>query len=191
MSSKKGILFVVSGPSGAGKGTVLKQLFKLDSSLYYSVSVTTRAPRNNEKEAINYYFLSKDNFRKMINEDRLLEYTEFCDNYYGTPIDNVDKKLNEGIDVILEIEVNGAKQVKEKRPESILIFIMPPSVDELKQRLVGRNTESEEIISQRLKEAEIEMKQVAKYDYLVVNDFFKRAAVKLFDIIKLERQNKL
>lgn len=190
MSSKKGLLFVISGPSGAGKGTVLKELFKLDSSLSYSVSATTRVPRDAEIEGINYYFLTRENFCKMINEGQLLEYTEFCGNFYGTPLETVENKLNNGIDVILEIEVNGAKQVKNKRPESILVFIMPPSVDELKNRLIGRNTETKDKIKQRLKEAETEMRQVAKYDYLVVNDTVERAADELLDIIKLERQNR-
>jgi guanylate kinase len=188
MRSRKGLLFVISGPSGAGKGTVLKELFKRDKELFYSVSATTRQPRNLEAEGINYYFKSKEQFLEMIENKKLLEYTEFCGNYYGTPADEVNKKLDAGLDVILEIEVDGAKQVKKLREDSILVFIMPPSVDELKNRLIGRNTETDEKISLRLQEAATEMEQVAKYDYIVVNDIVEKAAETLLRIIKAERE---
>ena len=188
MSNKKGLLFVVSGPSGAGKGTVLKEVFKKDDNLFYSVSATTRLPRNQELEAINYFFKTKEQFFNMLQQNKLLEYTEFCGNYYGTPIEEVDKMLNNGLDVVLEIEVQGAKQVKNIRNDCILIFIMPPSVDELKQRLVGRNTESDDKVNLRLIEAQNEMEQVAKYDYIVINDTVERATKELLNIIRSERK---
>jgi guanylate kinase len=187
MSNNRGTLFVISGPSGAGKGTVLKKLFKTAKNLYYSVSATTRLPREGEMDGINYFFYSKDEFEKLISENKLLEYTSFCDNYYGTPTEPVDEMLNNGYDVILEIEVHGANQVKKKRADCVLVFILPPSVEELSQRLRGRHTESEDKIMQRLKEANYEMQQTAKYDYVIINDKVTKAANELYNIIQNTR----
>lgn len=187
--SNKGILFIVSGPSGAGKGTVLKELLKLDDKLFYSVSATTRKARKGEADGINYYFVNKEQFKDMIQSDKLLEYTRYCGSYYGTPLEAVNKKLDEGFDVILEIEVKGAGHVKKKRPESVLVFIMPPSFKELTSRLKGRDTETEDKIKQRLKEAEAEMEKTTQYDFVVINDVAAEAARQLLDIIKMERLN--
>lgn len=190
----KGILFVVSAPSGCGKGTILAEILK-DKDFYYSVSATTRSPRPGEINGINYHFLKKDEFEEKIHTGGMLEYAHYCGNYYGTPKDKVFQKLDEGKNVILEIEVQGAMQVKEKCPDAVFIFIAPPSVGELKKRLENRGTESAEVIQQRVSEAAHEISFAKDYDYIVVNDVLEDAvkdfqAVVRAQKIKSENQNK-
>ncbi len=165
----KGILYVVSAPSGCGKGTILESVLNNNENLYYSVSATTRKPREGEIEGVNYYFYTKDMFKKMIQNGDMLEHAMFCENYYGTPKKKVEEKLDEGYDVILEIETNGAMQVKKNYPDAILIFILPPSVSELRNRLNKRKTESIDIIEKRLSEAIHEINCASEYDFIMVN----------------------
>lgn len=167
--NKRGILAIISGFSGAGKGTVVNKLLEKDNYAV-SISATTREPRQGEDDGKNYFFKSRDEFENMIENNQLIEYAEYVGNYYGTPRDYVFKKLEEGYDVILEIEMQGALKVKEKFPETALIFITPPSADELKKRLVGRGTETIEQIDKRMSRAVDECDYMNKYDYIVVND---------------------
>ena len=167
--NKRGILAIISGFSGAGKGTVVNKLLEKDNYAV-SISATTREPRQGEVDGKNYFFKSRDEFENMIENNQLIEYAEYVGNYYGTPRDYVLKKLEEGYDVILEIEMQGALKVKEKFPETALIFITPPSADELKKRLVGRGTETIEQIDKRMSRAVDECDYMNKYDYIVVND---------------------
>lgn len=167
--NKRGILAIISGFSGAGKGTVVNKLLEEDNYAV-SISATTREPRQGEVDGKNYFFKSRDEFENMIENNQLIEYAEYVGNYYGTPRDYVFKKLEEGYDVILEIEMQGALKVKEKFPETALIFITPPSADELKKRLVGRGTETIEQIDKRMSRAVDECDYMNKYDYIVVND---------------------
>lgn len=171
---KKGLLIVVSAPSGCGKGTILSEILK-DEKYYYSVSATTRNPRPGEVNGVNYHFISKQEFEDRINNDGMLEYAQYCDNYYGTPKKEVDEKLNEGKHVILEIEVQGAMKVKEICPEAKFIFIAPPSIQELERRLRKRGTETDEVIMQRVSQAERELSYANKYNYIVVNGELKDA----------------
>ena len=167
--NKRGILAIISGFSGAGKGTVVNKLLEKDNYAV-SISATTREPRQGEVDGKNYFFKSRDEFENMIENNQLIEYAEYVGNYYGTPRDYVFKKLEEGYDVILEIEMQGALKVKEKFPETALIFITPPSADELKKRLVGRGTETIEQIDKRMSRAVDECDYMNKYDYIVLND---------------------
>ncbi|HHW66761.1 MAG: guanylate kinase [Epulopiscium sp.] len=185
MNNNKGIVVIISGPSGSGKGTIVKEMIK-DDKYALSISVTTRSPRVGEEDGVHYFFKSKQEFEEMIHKGELIEWAEFCENYYGTPKSYVEKMLREGKDVILEIEVQGALKVKESNPEAVLIFIVPPSLTELKNRLVGRGTEKEEIIEKRLKRALEELDMIEKYDYLVVNDSIKDAAEKIHTIVEAE-----
>lgn len=179
---KKGVLFVISGPSGVGKGTILKEFIdEPELNLTYSVSMTTRPKRQNEVEGVNYHFVSRERFEEAIKNDELLEWAEFVGNLYGTPLQSVTKLLNEGKNVILEIEVDGCLQVQKKCPEAVTIFITPPSLDELRRRIEGRNSEPEEIIQQRLEKAAKELQLVSNYKYSACNDDPKLAA----DIIRL------
>ncbi len=187
MSKKHGVLAVFSGPSGSGKGTVLARAMEKDKDIVISVSVTTRNPREGEVDGVNYYFRTKDEFLKMISENGLIEWAQFCENYYGTPREMVEKCLEEGKNVILEIEVQGAMKVRESYPEAVLIFNLPPSYKVLRERLVGRNTESQEIVEKRLKTAEWELSQAEKYDYVIVNDDLDAAADEFLAILKAER----
>ncbi|MDT8976860.1 MULTISPECIES: guanylate kinase [Paenibacillus] len=183
---KKGLLIVLSGPSGVGKGTVCKALLKKTNDLTYSVSATTREPRAGEVDGVNYFFKSREEFMQMIEEDRLLEYAEYVGNYYGTPCDFVEQKLTEGRDVILEIEVQGAMKVKEKFPNGIFIFLLPPSLDELKDRIRGRGTEQEHVIDSRMNVAVEEIALMENYDYAVVNDEIDLACKRIESIIIAE-----
>lgn len=187
MESKKGLLIILSGPSGVGKGTV-RQIIMRDKSLNlaYSISMTTREPRSKEREGIDYFFVTKEEFEKNIREDNLLEHAEFVGNYYGTPRDYVEKIRAEGKNVILEIEINGAQQVLAKTsPENrISIFLMPPSIEELENRIRRRRSETEEIIQQRLSKARREMDMKDAYDYVVLNDKVGLAAQKIKSIIR-------
>ena len=181
----RGKTFIVAGPSGVGKGTVLKKLFETHD-LYYSVSATTRDPREGEVDGVHYHFLSVDEFRTMIAEDALLEHAEYAGNYYGTPKRYVDEAMDAGRDVILEIEMQGARQVCAKRPETVRIFIAPPSWEELERRLVSRGTDAPEKIAQRLRQARVELENAGEYDYMVVNETVEKAAEELAAILCAE-----
>lgn len=185
MLMKKGLLIIISGPSGVGKGTVRNYFMnEEDLKLAYSISMTTRAPRENEKDGVDYIFTSKEDFEKAIHDGELLEWAEFVGNYYGTPMSYVEKLRNEGKNVLLEIEVQGAMQVSEKCPDALSIFIIPPSMEELEKRIRGRRTEPEEIVQQRLAKASKEMKMVNNYKYIVCNDDPKLAADMIATIIR-------
>ena len=181
--SKKGNLFVVTGPSGAGKGSVLAELFKIKENIFFSVSATTRQPRPGEKEGINYFFVSKDRFEEMISCNELLEHAEYVGNYYGTPENPVNEMLKLGKDVILEIEVQGALQIKKKRPDAITVFIAPPSFEVLASRLRNRGTESDEVVARRLEQAKNECRYMSDYDYIVINDSLEKAVSDLSAVI--------
>ena len=170
MTNKKGILFVVSGPSGAGKGTICRAILKKSDRFSLSVSATTRSPREGEIEGEHYYFLSRDDFEKRIGNNEFIEYNEYCENLYGTLRSEVDRVLSEGKDCILEIDVNGGLNVKKVFPEAILIFILPPTVEILKARLIKRGTETIDVIEKRLDRVRDEISKAPFYDYLLMND---------------------
>ena len=184
----KGLLIVVSGPSGCGKGTILAEILK-DEKFFYSISATTRNPRPGEVDGVNYHFLTKEKFENLIETDGMLEYASYCDNYYGTPKKPVEDMLNEGKHVILEIEVQGAMKIMEKCPDAKFIFILPPSLKELRRRLNKRGTESEDVIEKRLNEAIGEIKQAPKYNYALVNGELSVAVDDLLAIIRAEELN--
>lgn len=181
-----GLLIVLSGPAGVGKGTVCTALRKRMPELVYSVSATTRQPRQGEIDGVNYFFRTREQFQDMIRRDALLEHAEYVGNYYGTPRDFVDNTLSGGKDVILEIEVQGALKVKEKFPEAIFVFLLPPSLDVLKQRITGRGTESLETIERRMNEASRELGLLSHYDYAVMNDEIDAACDRIRSIIIAE-----
>lgn len=180
----RGILIVVSGFSGAGKGTLMKQLVHSYDNYALSVSMTTRTPRPGEEEGKEYFFVSKEEFEKCISQDGLIEYASYCDNYYGTPREYVEKQLEKGRDVILEIEIQGALKVKEKFPTALLMFVMPPNATELKKRLEGRGTESKEVIAKRLKRAVEEAEGIEKYDFIVINDKLEECVIQMHSLIQ-------
>lgn len=183
----RGLLIVLSGPSGVGKGTVRKALFnKKGHKFNYSVSMTTRRPRPGEVDGVDYFFVSREQFLKNIEEDKMLEWAEFVGNYYGTPREAVEKLLDEGKEVVLEIEVEGALQVRAKMPEAVFIFIVPPEREALYARLRSRGTEPKELIDQRIAKADREFLLAHKYDYIVVNDDVDKAAERIIAIIKAE-----
>lgn len=185
--TKKGLLLVVSGPSGVGKGTICKEYLGKYDDCALSVSATTRAPRDGEVDGVSYFFLSHEEFRKKIDEGGFLEHAVFCDNYYGTPKDAVMQKLEEGKNVILEIEVQGALQIRSHYPEAVFIFVIPPSMDELEARLRGRGTETDDVISKRLERAKAEFKYIDKYNYTLTNDTVDNAVCVLHSIIEAEK----
>lgn len=182
----KGILTVVSGFSGAGKGTVMKRLLEKYDNYALSISATTRAPRPGEEEGKAYFFKSKEAFEQLIREDALLEYACYVENYYGTPRAYVEEQLQKGKNVILEIEIQGAMKIKEKIPEALLVFVTPPSMEELKNRLTGRGTETQEVIESRLARAGEEAEGMEQYDYLLINDELEECVDTLHSIIKSE-----
>ena len=182
----KGLLIVVSAPSGCGKGTVLHEILK-DDSFYCSVSATTRKPREGEINGVNYYFLSKEEFEQKIKDDAMLEYAQYCENYYGTLKQEVDSNLEKGKNVILEIDVQGAMQIKKQRPEGVFIFMLPPSVKELERRLRKRGTETDDVIALRVAEAEGEIKQASKYDYVMVNAALEDAVEDFKTIVNAQK----
>ncbi|MBO5555183.1 MAG: guanylate kinase [Solobacterium sp.] len=180
--NKNGLLIVISGPSGVGKGTVIKEVMKdPELNLSYSVSMTTREKREGEQEGVNYYYVSREQFEKTRDEGGLLEWTEFVGNYYGTPLSEIERLRSEGKNALLEIEVEGCRQVKEKVPDALTIFIVPPSLKELENRIRGRRTEAEEIVQQRLAKASKELEMTGQYRYVVCNDDIQLAA----DIIRV------
>lgn len=183
---QEGLKIVLSGPSGSGKGTIVKELVKNEQFLL-SISATTRQPRQGEQEGVHYFFKSKETFESMIAQNELLEYAKFCDNYYGTPKAFIEESVKKGKDVILEIEVQGAQQIKNIYPDAVFIFIVPPSLSELEKRLVGRNTETRTVIDQRLKRAKEELEMYETYDYLVVNDRLASATEDILGIVKTEK----
>ncbi|MFR9233368.1 MAG: guanylate kinase [Eisenbergiella massiliensis] len=185
----RGILIVVSGFSGAGKGTLMKELLKTYDNYALSVSMTTRKPRPGEEEGKSYFFVDKDTFEETIAKDGLIEYASYCGNYYGTPREYVEACLDNGRDVILEIEIQGALKVKEKFPEALLLFIMPPSAEVLKRRLEGRGTESEEVICQRIARAAEEAEGIENYDYIIINDKLDDCVKEMHSIISASRRN--
>lgn len=183
----RGLLIVLSGPSGVGKGTVRKAVFsRPDAKFEYSISATTRKPREGEVDGVDYFFKTEEEFKQMIKDGKLLEYANYVGNYYGTPLDYVNDTLNSGKDVFLEIEVQGAKQVREKIPDGLFIFLMPPSLDELESRIVGRGTESIELIHNRMDAAKKEIELMNLYDYIVVNDNVELAVDRINAIVQAE-----
>ncbi|MDD6189820.1 MAG: guanylate kinase [Clostridiales bacterium] len=183
----KGKLFVISGPSGAGKSTVITRLLKQLNNVYFSISATTREPRRGERDGVDYHFMKKEEFEKLIDEGQLLEYAEFVGNYYGTPAKPVDQKLEAGYDVILDIETKGAEQIMAKRPDAISIFLFPGSFAILEERLRLRGTDSEEKILKRLAQAKIECKKAEMYDYIIINDRVETACDEVIAIITAEK----
>ena len=183
----KGLLVVYAGASGVGKGTIMKKLLAADPNIRLSVSATTRAPREGEVDGREYYFVSRERFEELIKEDGFLEHAEYVGNCYGTPKKPVFRMLDEGIDVFLEIEIKGFLQIRESCPDCLSIFIIPPSYEELKARLSGRGTESEEVIAERLRTAEQELGYKEMFDYVVVNDDVDRAAGEVLSILRAEK----
>jgi guanylate kinase len=185
----RGILIVVSGFSGAGKGTLMKELLGKYENYALSVSMTTRTPRPGEKDGESYFFVDRETFERTIAQEGLIEYASYCGNYYGTPRAYVEEQLDAGRDVILEIEIQGALKVKERFPEALLLFVMPPSAEELKRRLMGRGTESEEVILQRLERASEEAEGIEQYEYLIINDKLEECVEQMHAIISAARNN--
>jgi len=186
-SKKTGQLIVISGPSGAGKDSIVQELLKLNNNLWLSISATSREKRSYEKDKVDYYFLSEKEFKEKIKEDYFLEYAKYSDNYYGTPKEYIKEKLNNGIDVILVIEIQGAKKVKELVEDAIFIFIMPPSIKELVKRLEKRGSEDKDKLLKRFNKTYIEINEVSKYNYVVVNDDLNVATNKVKSIIDAEK----
>ena len=185
--SERGLLIVFSGPSGVGKGTVRQEIFSTpDHKFEYSVSMTTRAQRPGEVDGKDYFFRSREEFEELIRNGQMLEYAEYVGNYYGTPLTYVNETLDKGIDVFLEIEVQGALQVKKKVPDAVFIFLTPPDLNELQERLVGRGTDSEEVIAQRIERAREEIALMSEYDYAIVNDEVPLAAERVKRVIEAE-----
>ncbi|KRL09250.1 guanylate kinase [Lentilactobacillus otakiensis] len=186
--AKRGMLIVLSGPSGVGKGTVRKALFEEpDVDFEYSTSMTTRKPRPGEKNGVDYYFVSKEQFEENIQNGEMLEYAKYVDNYYGTPLKYVNETLEAGKDVFLEIEVNGAMQVRANVPDAVFVFLTPPDLMELKHRLVGRGTDKMDVINKRIKKAVNEISMMRNYDYAVLNDKVPLAVDRIKSIIRSER----
>ena len=183
---EKGLLFVLSGPSGVGKGTVCRALRQRGTNLQYSISVTTRNPREGERNGVEYFFKTKEEFQEMIKNNQLLEWAEYVGNYYGTPLEYVRQNLDEGKDVLLEIEVQGAMQVKQNFPEGIFIFLVPPSLGELRKRITNRGTETDDLITNRLNVAKNEIELMKHYDYVIENDQVEKACERIEAVVTAE-----
>ena len=183
MISNKGRLFIISAPSGTGKGSVIKKILEEKPELVYSISATTRKPREGEKNGVDYFFVSHEEFEKMIAENEFFEYARYVGEYYGTPKKFIQESINAGKDVILEVEVQGARQVMAADPNAVSIFISPPNMQELERRLMGRGTDSADVRAARLKRAEQEMEETFVYDHIVVNESITKAAEDILDII--------
>lgn len=184
---KKGKLFVVTGPSGVGKGTLISEFLSKNDDINLSISATTRAPRPNEVDGVNYNFMSKESFEERIEKNLFLEWAKFADNYYGTYQKTVEDSLENGKNILVEIEIQGALQVKKKMPEAIMVFILPPSLEDLEKRLKGRNTEDEETIKKRTSVAKSEIDQADKFDYKIVNDDLNTALKNLSEVLNAEK----
>lgn len=184
---KRGLLIVVSGPSGAGKGTICRGLLKKKDDIIVSISSTTRQPRNGEAHGVNYYFKTKEEFESMIEQDEWLEYAQVYDNYYGTPKQFVIDKIQSGHDILLEIDIQGALQVRKKYPEGVFVFILPPNMQELKHRIIGRGSETAESLEKRFSSAYEEIDFIKKYDYYIINDELDKAVNTLVSIIDAEK----
>ncbi|WP_295069008.1 guanylate kinase [Ruminococcus sp.] len=189
MTMNKGRLIVFSAPSGCGKGTMLEEILK-DQRFAVSVSATTRAPREGEKDGVNYHFLTREDFEQRIADGKFIEHAEYCQNLYGTLSSEVDGRLEKGLNVILEIEPQGAMKIREKRPDALFIFIVPPSIGELRRRLKKRGTETDEVIEERVSKAAWEISQAEKYDYIIVNDALEDAISDFFAVIRGEQLKK-
>ena len=186
-TKKRGLLIVLSGPSGSGKNTVCDEVKKNNKNIWESISMTSRKPRKGEIDGKSYYFVTEEEFKKNIEDDNMLEYAKFAGNYYGTPKKNIQKHLDNGEDVILVIEIQGALQIKQKISHALFVFLLPPSMKELKRRLIDRNTESSSKVMERFERAYKEINELSKYNYVIVNDDVKDAAKKLESIILAER----
>lgn len=182
----KGLLLVVSAPSGCGKGTILGEILK-DDSFYYSISATTRAPREGEQDGVNYHFITKEEFKQRIAQGGMLEYAQYCGNYYGTPKKEVEQMRDAGRDVILEIEVEGAMKVRALCPDAVFLFIAPPSVEELRRRLNKRGTEAAEVIEERVSQAARELSYADRYDYIIVNGELEKAIQDFRTVVRAEK----
>ena len=185
---RKGILIVISGFSGAGKGTLVRALMERHDNYVLSVSMTTRVPRPGEREGVEYFFTDREHFEETVAREGLIEYAEYCGNYYGTPRDYVERQLLSGRDVILEIEMQGALKVKEKFPQSLLLFVTPPGAQELRRRLGGRGTESPEVIARRMARAVEESQGIEAYDYVVINDLLEQCVEEVHSIVEAARR---
>lgn len=186
-----GLLIVVSGPAGVGKGTVVSLVRERNEDIAFSVSTTSRKPRPGEINGVNYHFVSRGSFLKMINENKLLEWVEYCGNYYGTPKCYVEEQLKNGSIVLLEIEVEGAQNIKKHYPKCISIFITPPTLDELRKRITNRGTESADVIEIRMNRAKKELKHINEYDYVIINETIEGSVKQFLEIIKKERNKKV
>ena len=184
--NKQGILLIISGPSGSGKGTIVERLCE-KNNFSLSISATTRKPREYEKDGVHYFFHTREEFEKMRDRKELLEWAEFCGNYYGTPRKYVEEQLESGRDVLLEIDIQGALQIKKRFPEGVFVFIVPPSLDELSARIYKRGTDSEDVIKRRMASAASELTYAAEYDYIIINDIAEKAAQKVLTIMEAER----
>ena len=186
-NSTRGLLISVSGPSGVGKGTVINELRKRFPELKHSISVTTRSPRGEEKDGVEYYFRTKEEFEKLIEEGQILEYDNYVGNYYGTPVAPLEKKASNGFDVLLDITIAGSLALKSKFDEAVTVFLLPPSFEVLEERLKGRGTESDELVSKRMAKAREEVLDAVKFDYIVVNDNLEQAVEDITAIISAEK----
>ncbi len=185
---RKGILIVVSGFSGVGKGTLMRELLRTYDNYALSVSMTTRKPREGEEEGVSYFFVDRETFERTIRQDGLVEYAEYCGNYYGTPKEYVERCLAQGKDVILEIEIQGALKVRERFPQALLLFVMPPDAEELRRRLAGRGTEEDAVIRRRLARAQEESKGIENYEYIIINDDLQACVQEMHAVITAARR---